>query len=180
MTSRCWFVSVLVLAACKQSSPNPAPSSASAEHGPAVAPAPASASRAEAPTEPAGYAGKWTGTYRSEQQPIVMQRSEGMVQAWAADTGKDGAGSGKIELDVDADGLVRGRSEGPLGILDATGTVDHDTLRVSLAPEAADPAKAFHGFLIGTRTGNSIAGTLQASSGDSLIVRKATVALEKH
>lgn len=165
----------IALASCKQSSRGSQPATSASPVQPSAAAVIAAAS-----AQPAWYVGKWTGTYRAEQQTIVMQRSEGMVQAWANDTGKDAAGAGKIELEVDGDGLVHGRSEGPLGVLDATGTVDHDTLRVSLRPQAVEPSKAFHGFLIGTHSGNSISGDLQASSGDSLVVRKATVALEKH
>lgn len=179
--ARALAVGALAFCGCRSHAapaPSSDPSAASADPSAATASTPATSSSASAQT--AWYVGKWSGTYHAELQPIVMQRAEGMVPAWAADDGKNAAGLGKLELDVDPDGLAQGRSEGPLGILDATGMVDHDTLRVSLVPRATEPSKAFHGFLVGTRSDKGISGNLQASSGDSLVVRKATVELEKH
>jgi hypothetical protein len=182
MTPRCptssWFaiaITIALLPACKQSSSD---SAAKVSAEPSGVPSVASAASSAAAQGP-WYAGKWSGTYKAELSTIVMQRSEGMVPAWAADDGKNAAGMGKLDLEIDPSGLTRGRSEGPLGVLEATGTVDHDTLRVSLVPEAVEPGKAFHGFLVASRSGDAITGNLQASSGDSLVVRKATVSLEK-
>src|SRR5690349_16163523 len=110
-------LAALVVVACKTKTP-PAPSAESSV--PSGVAAPAAAASSAAPEHP-WYAGKWSGNYRAEIQSIVMQRAEGMVPAWAADDGKSAAGLGKIELEIDAYGLVQGRSEGPLGVQDATG-----------------------------------------------------------
>ena len=77
---------------------------------------------------------------------------------------------------MEDDGNVDGSSEGALGASHVSGKVEDDALRVLLAPD--DPS-GLRGVLVATRDGDGFKGSIQASSGDSLRVRSATVELQK-
>jgi hypothetical protein len=66
-----------------------------------------------------------------------------------------------------------------LGDLKASGEVDENTLRVRLKPADLAAPSALSGFVLAEKQGEAFAGTLKASTGDSLVVREATIKLEK-
>ena len=158
----------LAAGGCKAQATGPAPApSASA------AAAPASAS-AIAPQAKPWFSGNFSGEYQAKLAPVEIKT--GAVKEWAADDGKASSGAGKLSLQIADDGLVDGSGEGALGPSHATGKVEDDTLRVLLAPS---DNSGLHGTLVASRDGDGFKGTLQASSGDSLRVRSAVVALKK-
>lgn len=167
----------LVLSACsKPEAPSAAADAAPAPLGPAsvsVAPPPS----APAAKQEAWYVGKWSGTYDAQHYLIEAPKNEG-AREWGQDDGGAHSGSGTIELSVGADGRVSGTADGPLGRQTASGEVDADTLRVSLAPDKPGE-RSFSGVVVLSRKGDKIEGRLQASTGDSRTVRDAAVTLEK-
>jgi hypothetical protein len=140
--------------------------------------APAASAPPAAPAKP-WYEGSWRGRYEARHFKIEMAKKDGMIKQWAEDDGKTASGAGELMLKIDDAGQVSGTGQGPLGALILTGEVDGDRLRVKLQP--VDPAAegALAGFLLATRKGEAFSGKLQASSGDSLVVRDAPVELRK-
>jgi hypothetical protein len=164
---------VLATLGCKEDKPVTAQPTASA-------PAPvASASAAPADAAPAAawYVGRWTGSYDAQHYLIETKKGEGLKQ-WADDDGKEGAGKGKLALDVKADGEISGSASGPLGEMIASGQAEDDSLRVTLRPKEPTDT-AFQGFFVAKREGKGAKGRLQASSGDSLKVRDAPIELTR-
>lgn len=160
----------VVLACQRETAPAPTASSAAL-----TAPS-ASASAAPAAPKP-WYEGKWSGKYTSALNRIELEA--GGVKDWKLDDGGVASGEGKIELAVDAEGVARGKAEGPLGSLAVIGSADEDTLRLSFEPGAPSGDKDFRGMLVAKRDGAALRGTLRASSGDSLTVRVAEVELAR-
>ena len=74
------------------------------------------------------------------------------------------------------DGLVDGTSQGALGASHVSGKVEDDTLRVQFSPS---DDTGLRGVLVAHREGEGFKGSIQASSGDSLRVRQASVELKK-
>jgi hypothetical protein len=109
----------------------------------------------------------------------VIERIElevGGVRAWKEDDGTRHAGKGTLALAVTPEGIASGEAEGPLGTLLVSGVADDQGMRLTFAPKA-DDANGFRGTLFATRTADHVSGALNASSGDSLTVRKAKVEL---
>ena len=125
------------------------------------------------------YEGSWRGRYEARHFKIEMTKPQGAVKEWASDDGKKASGSGEINLKIDGAGQVSGTGQGPLGAMVATGEVDGDMLRVKLQPVDPGAEGALGGFLLASRKGDAFSGKLQASSGDSLLVRDAPVELAK-
>jgi len=71
---------------------------------------------------------------------------------------------------------VDGTSEGALGAGQVSGKVEDDTLRVQLSP--VDDA-GLHGVLVAKRDGDGFKGSIEASSGDSVRIRTASIELKK-
>ena len=142
----------------------------------AIAAAPA-ASVSAAPATPAKpwFSANFSGQYEAKLAPVEV--TVGAVKEWAADDGKLASGPGKLALQIDDDGVVVGTSEGALGAGQVSGRVDADTLRVQLSP---NDDTGLHGVLVASRDGEGFKGSIQASSGDSLRVRQATVELKKN
>jgi len=145
------------------------------------APAPSAAPVAAANSAPAAaavakpwFAGAFAGEYQAKTAPV--QVPAGALKEWSKDDGKLSNGPGKLSLKIGDDGLVEGTSEGALGVGQVTGKVEEDTLRVQLSP--ADD-KGLHGVLVATREGDGFKGSIEASSGDSLQVRTASIELKK-
>jgi hypothetical protein len=172
-------VATLIVSAalgCDKAETSPTASTASAKTPVASAAAPASASAAPV-AQAAWYVGKWSGSYEAQHYLIEVKKGEGLKQ-WADDEGKEGAGDGKLELDVGQDGTISGTASGVLGEMLASGRVDEESFRVQLKPK--NPTEAsFQGFFVAKREGAAVKGRLSASSGDSLKVRDAPVKLEK-
>jgi hypothetical protein len=161
-----WLVAVALTACKKEPEKTTAPSAAPS----ALAPAPSAA-----PAKP-WYVGAWGGDYSASQ--FKVESGPGAVKDWTKDDGSKASGPGKLVLRISEEGAIEGEGEGSLGALKATGQIDGDTVRATLRPGSADAA-GFSGFLLGAREGDVIKARLQASSGDSLTVRQATVELKK-
>ncbi|HEY0463205.1 MAG TPA: hypothetical protein VGC79_03305 [Polyangiaceae bacterium] len=157
------------LGGCKTPAGDAAPSASAALPSKAeAAPAPAPA-RAKP-----WFSGGFSGQYEAKLAAVEIK--VGAVKEWTKDDGKLASGPGKLSLQIDDDGLVDGTTEGALGAGHVSGKVEEDTLRVQLA--ATDDA-GLHGVLVATREGNGFKGSIEASSGDSLKVRTASIELKK-
>jgi hypothetical protein len=138
--------------------------------------APSAPAKPEAPW----YEGKWTGSYKTERQPMDAGKA-GSISGWKTDDGSRASGTGKIEVVISADKSISGKSSGPLGELAATGEIEGETLRIQLVPVnvEAGAAMMMKGVVVAHRTAQGVEGTLNASSGDGEIVRKGSVELKK-
>ena len=154
---------------CKAHPSDAAPSSSAL-----AAPAPSASAAPLAPAKP-WFAGGFSGQYEAKLAPVEIKA--GAIKEWAADDGKQASGIGKLDLHIDDQGLVDGTSEGALGAGHVSGRVEADTLRVQLSP---NDDSGLHGVLVASRDGEGFKGSIQASSGDSLRVRQATVELKKN
>jgi hypothetical protein len=163
-------VLVLALMACRTEAAKPTAGSATPS-----APPPAPSATPEKPW----YEGSWSGEYSAKL--FKVESGPGAVKEWIQDDGAKSSGPGKLTLRIDGDGAIQGQGEGALGPLEANGRVDGDTLRVTL--RATGPATAdgtgFFGLLLGNREGDAIKARLQASTGNSLTVREASLELKK-
>lgn len=163
---------IVVLALCGcQAKPEPAPA-ASGSAAPASAPAPASAVPPAAAK--AWYEGAWQGAYKAEL--FRIETAAGGIKAWKEDDGAKASGEGKLSLEASADGTVSGSASGPLGEHVVSGKVDGDRLALSLIPK--EPS-GFRGIILAQQAEGGMQGTLNASTGDSLAARKASVTLAR-
>jgi hypothetical protein len=153
--------------ACKNQPSEPAPSVS------AVRPAVASAEAPQPKAKP-WFSGGFSGDYQATVAAVDVKA--GAIKEWSKDDGKLASGPGKLTVQIDDAGQVDGTSEGALGAGRVSGKVEDDTLRVQLSP--SDDA-GLHGVLIATRDGDGFKGSIEASSGDSLHVRTASVELKK-
>ena len=156
-----------LLSGCKSPATETRPSAS-------VATPQASAAAPPSAKEKPWFSGAFSGHYAAERQEVDVK--VGGVREWRKDDGKLASGPGSLSLRIDDDGLVDGTTEGPLGASHVSGKVEEDTLRVQLSP---DTATGLHGVLIAKRAGTGFKGSLEASTGDSLQVRRATVELDK-
>jgi len=124
------------------------------------------------------FTGEWSGTYEARQYLIEMTKEQGAVKNWSQDKGQEHSGKGALSLRIADDGSVSGNSTGPLGELNATGALDGDVVRVRFTP-AKPTERAFNGWLLAKREGDSLKGRLQAGTGDSNTVRDAPVELRR-
>jgi hypothetical protein len=147
---------------------------ADASAAPAATSASAALPTAPAPKAKPWFSGAFQGSYEAKLAPVEVK--VGAVKEWLSDDGKSASGPGKLELEIDDDGLVDGAAEGALGASHASGKVEDDTLRVTLAPS---DASALHGVLVATKDGDGFRGSIEASSSDSLRVRQAPIELKK-
>jgi hypothetical protein len=165
-------LALALLGGCK-SHPNDTTAAGSAAP-PAASVAAASASAAaRAPAKP-WFAGSFAGQYEAKQSPVDVKA--GAVREWKSDDGKLSSGPGKLTIRVADDGLVDGSSEGALGSSRLSGKVEDDTLRVELSPS---DETGLRGVLVASRDGDGFKGSIEASTGDSLRVRQASVELKK-
>jgi len=153
---------------CKSPASEPAPSAS------ATASAVASAEPAVKPVVKPWFSGGFSGEYLAKVAAVEVKA--GAIKEWTKDDGKLASGPGKLSLQIDDAGKVDGTSEGALGASQVTGKVEDDTLRIQLSP--ADDA-GLHGVLVATRSGDGFKGAIEASSGDSLRVRTASIELKK-
>lgn len=164
----------LMVGACASSFACKAPAH-DAPSAPSAAAAPAAAS-ALAPVANAKpwFAGGFAGQYLAKQQPVDVK--VGAVREWKTDDGKLSSGPGKLTLQIADDGAVDGESEGALGASHVSGKVEEDTLRAQLSP---NDETGLRGVLVASRDGDGFKGSIEASTGDSLRVRQATVEIKK-
>ncbi len=164
----------VMLTACQKAPSTEAAPSASATP---VASASASVAAVAAPAPAAAkpwFEGAWQGSFNAELFRIELPA--GGVKEWKTDDGSKASGAGKLSLEVSADGTVSGTGTGALGELLVTGRVEGDRAALLLSPGAEG---GFHGVLLATQTPEGMKGTLNASSGDSLQVRRAEVSLTR-
>jgi hypothetical protein len=140
----------------------------------AQAPIASASAVAEAPMPKPWFSGAFQGNYDAKLAPVEVKT--GALHEWAADDGKLSSGPGKLELKIADDGTVDGSGDGSLGASRASGKVEDDTLRVTLAPS---DSSGLHGVLVATRDGDGFRGSIEASSSDSLKVRQAAIELKK-
>jgi hypothetical protein len=146
----------------------------------ATASASAVAAPSAKPPEKPWFVGSWRAPLKVERYQIEQTKQEGKIQAWAEDAGDKATGPAELQLEIDEAGTVVGNVTGALGKLNASGVLDGEDLRVRLQPaEPLEPAEMFNGVLMAKKSNAGFAGELKASSGDSLTVRKASVALSK-
>ena len=136
--------------------------------------APAAPAASSAAPSKAWFEGAWQGTYEAELFRVELPA--GNVKEWKLDDGKKASGAGKLSLAVSPDGTVTGTSTGALGDLAVSGRVEGDRAALSLV---SGGEATFHGTVLATQTPEGMSGALSASSGDSLQVRHAKVALKK-
>jgi hypothetical protein len=158
------------LIGCKAHTSDAAPA-APASAASAVA---AASAAAAAPQAKPWFAGGFTGEYQAKQQPVDVK--VGAVREWTTDDGKASSGPGKLTLQIGDDGVVDGSTEGALGASHLSGKVLEDTLRAQLSP---NDETGLRGVLVASRDGDGFKGWIEASTGDSLRVRQATVELKK-
>jgi hypothetical protein len=158
---------LLLLVGCRNAPKQAAPSASAAASAAAAAAVP---SAAPAPW----FEGAWHGSYKAELHRIEL--AVGGVKAWKDDDGKQASGEGKLDLQVTADGSVTGSASGALGEQRVSGRVEDERVSLSLLPLAPE---GFHGVILAAQAPAGIEGTLSASTGDSLAVRKASVTLAK-
>ena len=156
------------LGACKAPA-HDAPPAASAAAPPPSASAPAPVAKVKP-----WFAGGFAGQYEAKQQPVDVK--VGAVREWKSDDGKLSSGPGKLTLQIADDGVVDGDSEGALGASHVSGKVEEDTLRAQLSP---NDETGLRGVLVASRDGDGFKGSIEASTGDSLRVRTASVELKK-
>ena len=148
----------------------PSPSAAP----PAAPAASASAKAAETPW----FVGTWSGTYTARAHEVQSPK-DGYVKEWREVDAGDFTGPGTLTLHIDPNGRITGGAEGALGSLAASGEVSEETLSVRLQPKPTDAQQISSAFVIAKREGSAAKGTLSASTGDSLRVRRADVALTR-
>jgi hypothetical protein len=160
----------LLLACACQKHETPEPAAAASAALASAAPA---ASAAPTPAK-AWYEGAWQGSYKAELFRIEL--AAGGLKEWKQDDGTLASGDGTLAFTVAADGTITGSAKGALGELSVSGRVEGD--RAALRLDAAEP-KGFHGTILAVQNSQGMQGSLNASSGDSLQVRKGNVTLSR-
>ncbi len=136
--------------------------------------APHSTSAATPPTSSAS--GVWRGAFEAKKATVTLDPGV-KERAWSADEGRAHAGKGEIDLQVLADGVVKGKLRGALGNATVAGTADGDALTMTFAPADGDSSESISGVITLRLKDGKLSGELKASSGDATIVRAATLEL---
>jgi hypothetical protein len=161
------LLSLMLLVACHKDPPKdqaPVASAAIASAAPSASAAPAAA----------WFEGNWQGTYKAELYRI--ETAAGGVKEWKKDDGAQSSGEGKVSLEAKADGTVSGQASGALGEQSVSGRIEGERVALKLTPAEAN---GFQGVILASQAPEGIKGTLSASTGDSLMVRKAEVTLSR-
>jgi hypothetical protein len=159
---------LLLLVACQNAAKTEGRAAGSAQPSASVA-----APVAAAPAKP-WFEGHWQGTFQAELNRIELP--VGGVKEWKQDDGKKSSGEGKLSLEASSTGDVSGTAVGALGELSVTGRIDGDRAALTLTSAQTD---GFHGVILASQTAEGLKGTLNASSADSLQVRRASVTLTR-
>jgi hypothetical protein len=164
------LLALLLLVACQGSGKEQAPPAASAAAAPAVSAAPSASAAAPA----AWYAGSWQGTYKAELHRVELPA--GGIKEWKKDDGAQASGEGKLSFEVTPTGDVSGKASGPLGEQVVSGRVEGERVALTLTPVESN---GFQGVILAAQSPEGIKGALNASTGDSVVVRKAQVVVAK-
>ncbi len=152
-----------------------APKDAAKDQSPAPSIARASAAPSASAGPPAAwYEGSWQGTYKAELHRIEMKA--GGVKEWKKDDGAQASGEGKLSIEAKSDGTVSGQASGVLGEQVVSGRIEGEHVALKLTPAQPD---GFQGVIVAAQAPEGIKGSLSASTGDSLVVRKASVTFSK-
>lgn len=161
---------LLLLAGCQKAPTNePQPAGSAVRSAASTAAAASLAAPAKA-----WFEGAWRGTFQAELQRIELPA--GGVKEWKTDDGKRASGEGQLAFEVSPDGTASGSASGALGQLAVAGRVEGDRAALTLTSSEPD---GFHGVILATQAGDSMTGMLNASSADSLQVRRANVSLSR-
>ena len=123
------------------------------------------------------YAGSWTGSYEAAQNKL--DPAPGALREWGKDDGSKGAGKGTLELTIDEQGILQGKSEGALGSHAVTGTADAETIRITFEPKEPGNLSSFRASAVVRREGDAVRGPLKAGSGDGTTLRQANLELRR-
>lgn len=162
------LLALLLLAACQGSGKEQAPAAASTAAAVSAAP-----SASAAPPAP-WYSGSWQGTYQAELHRVELPM--GGIKEWKKDDGAQASGEGKLSFEVSEAGDVSGKASGPLGEQVVTGRVEGERVALTLSPVETN---GFQGVILAAQAPEGIKGSLNASTGDSVVVRKAAVVITK-
>ena len=163
------LLALVLLAACQGSGKEQAPLG-SASTVAAVSAAPS----ASAAPPAAWYSGSWQGTYKAELHRVELPA--GGIKEWKKDDGAQSSGEGKLSLEAKPDGTVSGQASGALGEQIVSGRIEGDRVALKLTPATPE---GFQGVILASQAAEGITGSLSVSTGDSLVVRKASVTLAK-
>lgn len=172
----------LLLSGCGEapgSSPSAQPVASTAGSAPPTIAATASASSSAPASGPASpLAGAWRGTFDAKKATVTLDMGV-KEPTWSADDGKAHAGKGEVELQVAADGTIKGSLRGSLGNATVAGTAEGDTLTMTFAPKESGDSEAISGVIALKLENAKLSGDLNASSGDATIVRTAKLELTR-
>lgn len=119
---------------------------------------------------------RWRGSYHSESATVFVPPEWKGVR-WNVPDSSGGLGDGPMTLEVSS-GRVSGSLDGPLGPASIDGVVSGPTITANIARR--DPAdQGYSGTLVGTVTGDGVAGTMNLSRGEASAVRTATFSLSR-
>lgn len=167
MKTVAWVLALGLASVACEEKPEPPPAPASAAAAPSVSAAP------KLPPQ----VGRWTAKLTLEPTRIPLDRKQGGVQEWE-DAGTAATGPAALSVEIDEAGRATGTLTGAAGKLSAEGRFEDGTVRLRLSSQ--DPgATAFAGILTAKLDKDHFRGTLRISSGDSHVIRKADVRLEK-
>jgi hypothetical protein len=142
----------------------------------AIAASGSASAPAAAPASP--LSGVWRGSFDSKKATVALD--PGVKEpTWTKDDGKAHAGKGDIDLQVGADGVVKGTLRGALGNATVAGTADGDVLTMTFAPKESNDSSSVSGVIVLKLENAKLSGDLKASSGDATIVRVATLELTR-
>lgn len=159
--------------------PEPSPDpSATTSSAPTADPADAGSDAAASAAALEALAGKWEGAYDAKKGRVAMP-SGIKDEARTAEDGKVSSGPGLVQLEIQPNGDVTGKSQGSLGPAGVRGKLDGKTLRASFVPDDPLAPRAMTGVLIGIVKGDVIAAELRVAGPDAFIVRQANFDLKK-
>lgn len=126
-------------------------------------------------------AGAWRGSYDAKKGSVEMP-AKVKDKPRASDDGKAMAGPGKVELEVAADGNVRGKASGALGEATLSGKLDDaaGVLRASWFPVDPSAPNAMTGVLIGLIKEGAIQAEIRVAGPDATLVREAKIELKRN
>ena len=152
--------------------------SATTSAAPTADPADAGSDAAASAAALEALAGKWEGAYDAKKGRVAMP-SGIKDEARTAEDGKLSSGPGLVQLEIQPNGDVTGKSQGSLGAASVRGKLDGKTLRASFVPDDPLSPRAMTGVLIGIVKGEVIEVELRVAGPDALIVRQANFDLKK-
>lgn len=176
-------VIAVACAACDRAPPpgSHAAGSATAVASPATAasscrPAGSASAAPAVSSSAAADATLWTGTYQAKKDKLETPKKVKDV-TWTNDDGSTATGSGTLQVNVRG-ATVQGSASGALGPQLVSGVLDGKQIRFSVMPKDPGSSGAMTGTGFGQLEQGVLKGTIQCSSADGVVVRKATFELK--